>query len=230
MARMASSDWLTTRGASWLCSNTSPATTTNSAPDSAASAPRPATASRRAAEYRGCASPLRKCRVMPSCQSAVCTNRIPSSSVRGVGSWSMASVGPGADKSGDLTGMWRYRARMSTQRVVSAGAPASAGTIAHDDERRPCCCCGTPSRTTRPAVADHERPLAPRGEREAGLAGDWLRADVARRRRGAVLDGDPHPPDPGAHRRRRAGAVRRPALRRDAGRGRSTRSTVSTTP
>jgi phosphohistidine phosphatase len=26
------------------------------------------------------------------------------------------------------------------------------------------------------AVADHERPLAPRGEREAALAGDWLRA------------------------------------------------------
>ncbi|HKV19853.1 MAG TPA: histidine phosphatase family protein [Mycobacterium sp.] len=25
-------------------------------------------------------------------------------------------------------------------------------------------------------VADHQRPLAPRGEREAGLAGDWLRA------------------------------------------------------
>jgi phosphohistidine phosphatase len=25
-------------------------------------------------------------------------------------------------------------------------------------------------------VADHERPLAPRGEREAALAGDWLRA------------------------------------------------------
>jgi phosphohistidine phosphatase len=25
-------------------------------------------------------------------------------------------------------------------------------------------------------VADHDRPLAPRGEREAGLAGDWLRA------------------------------------------------------
>jgi phosphohistidine phosphatase len=25
-------------------------------------------------------------------------------------------------------------------------------------------------------VADHERPLAARGEREAGLAGDWLRA------------------------------------------------------
>ena len=39
MARIASSDWLTTRGASWLCSNTSPATTTNSAPASAASAP-----------------------------------------------------------------------------------------------------------------------------------------------------------------------------------------------
>ncbi len=27
-----------------------------------------------------------------------------------------------------------------------------------------------------PGVADHERPLAPRGEREAALAGDWLRA------------------------------------------------------
>jgi phosphohistidine phosphatase len=27
-----------------------------------------------------------------------------------------------------------------------------------------------------PEVADHERPLAPRGEREANLAGDWLRA------------------------------------------------------
>lgn len=27
-----------------------------------------------------------------------------------------------------------------------------------------------------PGVADHERPLAPRGIRQAGLAGDWLRA------------------------------------------------------
>ncbi|AGB25014.1 phosphohistidine phosphatase SixA [Mycobacterium sp. JS623] len=27
-------------------------------------------------------------------------------------------------------------------------------------------------------VADHERPLAPRGKREAGLAGDWLRANA----------------------------------------------------
>jgi phosphohistidine phosphatase len=27
-------------------------------------------------------------------------------------------------------------------------------------------------------VADHERPLAPRGVREAGLAGDWLRASA----------------------------------------------------
>src|ERR1700749_3503395 len=26
-------------------------------------------------------------------------------------------------------------------------------------------------------VPDHDRPLAPRGVREAGLAGDWLRAD-----------------------------------------------------
>jgi phosphohistidine phosphatase len=27
-------------------------------------------------------------------------------------------------------------------------------------------------------VADHERPLAPRGEKEAGLAGGWLRANL----------------------------------------------------
>jgi phosphohistidine phosphatase len=27
-------------------------------------------------------------------------------------------------------------------------------------------------------VADHDRPLAPRGIREAGLAGDWLRANA----------------------------------------------------
>jgi phosphohistidine phosphatase len=27
-----------------------------------------------------------------------------------------------------------------------------------------------------PGTPDHDRPLAPRGEREAGLAGDWLRA------------------------------------------------------
>ena len=27
-----------------------------------------------------------------------------------------------------------------------------------------------------PGVADHDRPLAPRGLRQAGLAGDWLRA------------------------------------------------------
>jgi len=29
-----------------------------------------------------------------------------------------------------------------------------------------------------PGVADHDRPLAPRGIREAALAGDWLRANV----------------------------------------------------
>ncbi|MGH3563389.1 MAG: SixA phosphatase family protein, partial [Mycobacterium sp.] len=28
-------------------------------------------------------------------------------------------------------------------------------------------------------VADHDRPLAPRGIREAGLAGDWLLANLA---------------------------------------------------
>lgn len=36
------------------------------------------------------------------------------------------------------------------------------------------------SKSDYPAgVADHDRPLAPRGIRQAGLAGDWLRANVA---------------------------------------------------
>ena len=30
-----------------------------------------------------------------------------------------------------------------------------------------------------PGVADHDRPLAPRGIKQAGLAGDWLRANVS---------------------------------------------------
>jgi phosphohistidine phosphatase len=29
-----------------------------------------------------------------------------------------------------------------------------------------------------PGTADHDRPLAPRGVREAGLAGDWIRANA----------------------------------------------------
>lgn len=29
-----------------------------------------------------------------------------------------------------------------------------------------------------PGVADHDRPLAPRGIKQAGLAGDWLRANA----------------------------------------------------
>ena len=37
-------------------------------------------------------------------------------------------------------------------------------------------------------------------EREAGLAGDWLRSTSAGDRRGALLDGDPNPRNLGAHR------------------------------
>ena len=59
----------------WFVSKTSPATTTNSAPCSRASAPIRTTASSRAWANRACASPSRKCRVMPSCQSAVWRNR-----------------------------------------------------------------------------------------------------------------------------------------------------------
>ena len=65
-----------------------------------------------------------------------------------------------------------------------------------------------------PGVADHDRPLAPRGIREAGLAGDWLRANTpaidavlcstaTRARQTLAADRD-----------RRAGAIHRAPLRR----------------
>jgi phosphohistidine phosphatase len=73
-----------------------------------------------------------------------------------VGFDGIASVGPRADKSGEVD-------RHVLVRVSAQGLRCS-------DERRA---------TDYPnGVADHDRPLAPRGQREAGLAGDWLRSDA----------------------------------------------------
>ena len=49
-------------------------------------------------------------------------------------------------------------------------------------------------------VADHDRPLAPRGKREAGLAGDWLRANLPTIDAVLCSTADAHPPNVGAHR------------------------------
>src|SRR6202171_6232172 len=101
---------------------------------------------------------------MPSCQSGVCTKRIsgpPALLVSVVGSVGKASVGPGADKSVDLDR--HVRQRLSYRGVVSA--PYRTLLLLR------------PAKSAyTPGAADHDRPLAPRGVREAELAGDWLRA------------------------------------------------------
>src|SRR3954467_9521492 len=72
----------------------------------------------------------------------------------------MASVEPGADKSGDL-----HRHVPDWLTVVQVSdEPRTLLLLRHAKSDYPT------------GVADHERPLAPRGEREARLAGDWLRA------------------------------------------------------
>ena len=84
----------------------------------------------------------------------------------------MASVGPAADKSRDLD---RHVCERRFQVPPTATHPTvgwvSAGyrtllLLRHAKSDYP------------GGVVDHERPLAPRGEREAGLAGDWLRANA----------------------------------------------------
>lgn len=68
----------------------------------------------------------------------------------------MASVGLGADKSGDP--------RRHGIRLFLVDSYRTLLLLRHAKSDYPA------------GVADHERPLAPRGVREAGLAGDWLRA------------------------------------------------------
>ncbi len=72
-----------------------------------------------------------------------------------------ASVEPGADKSGDVH---RYVLDWLTVVAVS-DEPRTLILLRHAKSDYP------------DGVVDHDRPLAPRGQREAGLAGEWLRSD-----------------------------------------------------
>ena len=79
----------------------------------------------------------------------------------------MASVGPHPDKSADLGRHVGDRHPAATVNVVAMSEPErTLLLLRHAKSDYP------------DGVADHERPLAPRGIREAGLAGDWIRANV----------------------------------------------------
>src|SRR5215813_245293 len=95
---------------------------------------------------------------MPSCQSAVCTNRISAPS--------RSRVFP------------RHRECRSGRRQVPGGAPACPTVIGVTDSYRTLLLLRHAKSDYPTGVADHERPLAARGEREAKLAGDWLRANA----------------------------------------------------
>src|ERR1700682_4714692 len=104
---------------------------------------------------------------MASCQSAVCTNRISVPlllHVCVVGSAGKASGSPRADKSAGLDR--DVRQRLAYRGVVSAPFRTLL-LLRHAKSAYPL------------GAADHDRPLAPRGIREAELAGAWLRAHAA---------------------------------------------------
>jgi phosphohistidine phosphatase len=84
----------------------------------------------------------------------------------------MASVEPRPDKSVDLGRQvrWRQFAGLERTAVTVVSVSATDRTLLllrHAKSDYP------------DGVVDHDRPLAPRGIREAGLAGDWIRANVA---------------------------------------------------
>src|SRR6478735_11296074 len=93
---------------------------------------------------------------MPSCQSAVCTNRI--------------SAPP------FFPYLPRHRECRSGRRQVPGGASACLTVIGVTDPYRTLLLLRHAKSDYPTGVPDHERPLAPRGEREAKMAGDWLRA------------------------------------------------------
>ena len=129
MARMASSDWLTSRGASWLCSKTSPATTTNSAPVSAASAPRPGdhvAARGRIPWLRLAVQEVAGHAELPvgGVQEAHVGPPFRSYLVAG-----MASVGPGSDKSRDLDRHVRATFRSGAARTYRGWMSARYRTL-----------------------------------------------------------------------------------------------------
>ncbi|ORB18340.1 hypothetical protein BST37_02280 [Mycobacterium noviomagense] len=75
----------------------------------------------------------------------------------------MASLGPGTDKFGDL----------------ARHVPGSGLTVGQVSSRHTLVLLRHAKSAYPDGVADHDRPLAPRGLREAPLAGEWLRANVS---------------------------------------------------
>jgi phosphohistidine phosphatase len=84
-----------------------------------------------------------------------------------------ASVGPCADKSGEPH---RHVAR-SVIGNCAVMTPRWPTVVRVSDERRTLILLRHAKSDYPNGIADHDRPLAPRGQREAGLAGDWLRSD-----------------------------------------------------
>lgn len=74
--------------------------------------------------------------------------------------------------------MWAAkRPTGSVRRVFTVPTTASATSVATVTNQFRTLLLMRHAKSDYPAgVSDHQRPLAPRGEREAGLAGDWLRA------------------------------------------------------
>jgi phosphohistidine phosphatase len=84
----------------------------------------------------------------------------------------MASVGPAADKSRDLD-------RHVCERPFQAPPTPTHPTVVWVSAGYRTLLLLRHAKSDYPGgVMDHERPLAPRGEREAALAGDWLRANA----------------------------------------------------
>src|SRR5690349_18486929 len=103
---------------------------------------------------------------MPSCQSAVCRKRIgPVLSVS-------TPVGPSSEQGECRTGGRQVRGpRTAWPNLVGmADSISPIRTLLLMRHAKS----GYPD-----GVADHDRPLAARGIREAGLAGDWIRANFA---------------------------------------------------
>src|SRR5438067_2354566 len=122
---------------------------------------------------------------MPSCQSAVCTNRIAIPSLLGDPgrrSPGTASLGLPAEKSGDLNRQVRDSSDASYPGVTSvteaSGRSGCRNLDRVSDHDRTLVLLRHAKSAYPAGVADHDRPLAPRGKRQAGLAGDWLRAHL----------------------------------------------------
>jgi phosphohistidine phosphatase len=98
-----------------------------------------------------------------------------------------ASVGLGPDKSGDLDRQVRVQLPSSSSDRTAVCIVAGLTFIPNsrrfslnpmNEQHRSLILLRHAKSAYPDGVVDHDRPLAPRGIREAGLAGDWLRANL----------------------------------------------------